>query len=252
RGLCDGACAGGRPRSAARVRPLWSTCNSFPASLGADLKVALGPWHRSRRRKDHTSTHGRIVPAAGSVSGVDDLLADLARVRIGATFNQYAEAGPDDVAGAAEVRLENLRAYLAERSGADVVALGEAAGYQGMRWSGIAFTSERDLARWGDPYRPSCSARRWSEPSGTIVHRVLDELEAERRVILWNTVPTHPHRPGEPLSNRRPGVAEVEAGAAFARRLIALAVLGEGATYVRHPANGGGAAFAAGMREILT
>ena len=205
-------------------------------------------------------------PGAGSVSAVDDLLADLARARIGATFNQYADAGPDDVAGAAEVRLGNLRAYLAERAGADVVALGEAAGYQGMRWSGIAFTSERDLGRWGDPYRPSCSARRWSEPSGTIVHRVLDEFGAERRVILWNTVPTHPHRPGEPLSNRRPGVAEVEAGAAFARRLIELvrpqtvvavgriaeSVLGEGATYVRHPANGGGAAFAAGMREILT
>ena len=99
---------------------------------------------------------------------MDDLLADLARVRIGSTFNQYAEAGPDDVPGAAAVRVDNLRAYLAERAGADVVALGEAAGYQGMRWSGIAFTSERDLARWGDPYRPSCSARRWSEPSGTI------------------------------------------------------------------------------------
>ena len=121
-------------------------------------------------------------------------------------------AGPDDVPGAAAIRLANLRAYLGERAGADVVALGEAAGYQGMRWSGIAFTSERDLARWGDPYRPTCAARRWSEPSGTIVHRVLGELGAERRVILWNTVPTHPHRPGEPLSNRRPAVAEVEAG----------------------------------------
>ena len=109
-----------------------------------------------------------------------------------------------------------------ERAGADVVALGEAAGYQGMRWSGIAFTSERDLARWGEPYRPTCAARRWSEPSGTIVHRVLGELGAERRVILWNTVPTHPHRPGVPLSNRRPTAAEVEAGAEFARRLIAL------------------------------
>jgi Uracil DNA glycosylase superfamily len=208
---------------------------------------------------------GRHAVAAGSVSGVDDLLADLAKARIGATFNQYAEAGPDDCPGAGEARLANLRAYLAERSGADVVALGEAAGYQGMRWSGIAFTSERDLARWGDPYRPTCTARRWSEPSGTIVHRVLEELGAERRVILWNTVPTHPHRPGEPLSNRRPSVLEVELGAAFARSLIDLvrpatvvavgriaeSVLGGDATYVRHPANGGGAAFAAGMREIL-
>ena len=197
---------------------------------------------------------------------MEELLADLARARIGATFNQYADAGPDDVPGAAAIRLANLRVYLGERAGADVVALGEAAGYQGMRWSGIAFTSERDLARWGDPYLPTCAIRRWSEPSGTIVHRVLGELDAERRVILWNTVPTHPHRPGEPLSNRRPAVAEVEAGAEFAQRLIALvrpapvvavgriaeSVLGEGATYVRHPANGGGAAFAEGMRVILS
>jgi uracil-DNA glycosylase len=97
------------------------------------------------------------------------------------------------------------------------------------------------------------------------VHRVLEELGAERRVILWNTVPTHPHRPDVPLSNRRPTVVEVELGAAFARRLIALvrpatvvavgriaeSVLGAEATYVRHPANAGGPAFAAGMRAIL-
>jgi hypothetical protein len=216
---------------------------------------------------------GKTIPgcadgaaAAGSVSDVDDLLADLVQARIGATFNQYSEAGPDECPGAGEARIANLRAYLDERSQAEVVALGEAAGYQGMRWSGIAFTSERDLARWGDPYRPTCTARQWSEPSGTIVHRVLEELGAERRVILWNTVPTHPHRPGEPLSNRRPTVIEVELGAAFARRLIGLvrpatvvavgriaeSVLGGDGVYVRHPANGGGAAFAAGMREILS
>lgn len=196
---------------------------------------------------------------------MDELLADLAAARIGATFNQYAETGPDDVKDAGAIRLANLRAYLLERSGADVVALGEAGGYQGMRWSGVAFTSERDLQRWGDPYRCSCAARRWSEPSGTIVHRVLGELGAERQVVLWNTVPTHPHRPGVPLSNRRPTVAEVTAGAEFAQRLIALvrpatvvvvgriaeSVLGASATYVRHPANGGATAFADGMRAIL-
>ncbi len=97
------------------------------------------------------------------------------------------------------------------------------------------------------------------------MHRVLGELGAERRVILWNTVPTHPHRPGAALSNRRPTVAEVAAGAEFAERLIALvrpatvvavgriaeSVLGASATYVRHPANGGATAFAEGMRAIL-
>jgi hypothetical protein len=196
---------------------------------------------------------------------VERLLAELNRLRIGATFNQYAEAGPDDVPGAAAIRLENLRAYLAERPGADVVCLGEAGGYQGMRWSGIAFTSERDLLRWGAPYRTTCAARTWSEPSGTIVHKVLAELGAEHRVILWNTVPTHPHRPGEPLSNRRPTTAEVEAGAPLAMRLVELvrprtvvavgriaeSVLPAGTAYVRHPANAGGPAFREGMRAIL-
>ncbi len=196
---------------------------------------------------------------------MERLLAELTRLRIGATFNQYAEAGPDDVPGAAAIRFENLRAYLAERPGADVVCLGEAGGYQGMRWSGIAFTSERDLLRWGSPYRTTCAARTWSEPSGTIVHKVLAELGAEHRVILWNTVPTHPHRPGEPLSNRRPTAAEVEAGAPLAMRLVELvrprtvvavgriaeSVLPAGTAYVRHPANAGGPAFREGMRAIL-
>lgn len=196
---------------------------------------------------------------------MERLLAELTRLRIGATFNQYADAGPDDVPGAAAIRLENLRAYLAERPGADVVCLGEAGGYQGMRWSGIAFTSERDLLRWGAPYRTTCAARTWSEPSGTIVHKVLAELGAEHRVILWNTVPTHPHRPGEPLSNRRPTIAEVEAGAPLAMRLVELvrprtvvavgriaeSVLPAGTAYVRHPANAGGPAFREGMRAIL-
>jgi hypothetical protein len=196
---------------------------------------------------------------------MDELVAELARLRIGTTFNQYAEVGPDDVPGAAQIRLANLRAYLSERAGADVVCLGEAGGYQGMRWSGIAFTSERDLGRWGAPYEPSCAARRWSEPSGTIVHKVLEELGAERRVILWNTVPTHPHRPGEPLSNRRPTSAEIAAGAPFAMRLIELvrprtvvavgriaeSILPAGTAYVRHPANAGGPAFREGMSAIL-
>jgi len=190
---------------------------------------------------------------------MDELLEGLRRARIGAAYNLYAG---DDGA----VRLSNLRRYLAERAGADVVALGEAAGYQGMRWSGIAFTSERDLARWGPPYRATSDRPNgWSEPSGTIVHRVLDQLGAEHRVILWNTVPHHPHHPGRPLSNRRPTVDEVAAGAVFAEQLIDLVrprlllavgriaegVLGERATYVRHPANGGATAFAAGISDAL-
>ena len=201
-------------------------------------------------------------------AAIDALLDDLSRSTIGTTFNQFREAGPDDIPGAPAIRLANLRHYLEERAGADVVAVGEAAGYQGMRWSGIAFTSERDLARWGAPYRPTSTARKggWSEPSGTIVHGLLEELGSERRVILWNTVPTHPSLAAQPLSNRRPTRPEIAAGVVFAERLIeiirprllvgvgriATESIGDRAVYVRHPAQSGATAFRLGMREILT
>ena len=169
--------------------------------------------------------------------------------------------------GAPAIRLDNLRRYLEERAAAPALAVGEAAGYQGMRWSGIAFTSERDLARWGLPYRGTSIGRPrgWSEPSGTIVHKLLDQLGAERAVVLWNTVPAHPFFPGRPLSNRRPTAEEIGEGVRYTRRLIdileprlliavgrvAAAVLGEGAVYVRHPANAGATAFAEGMRRAF-
>jgi hypothetical protein len=201
------------------------------------------------------------------LAALDVLLTDLSKATIGATFNQFREVGADDVPDAPRIRLANLRHYLEEREHADVVAVGEAAGYQGMRWSGIAFTSEFDLLRWGAPYRRSSRRPRpWKEPSGTIVHGLLEELGAERRVILWNTVPTHPYRPGLALSNRRPSRAEIEAGIVFAERLIeivrprqlvgvgrvAAAALGEAAIYVRHPAQSGATAFRRGMRDILS
>jgi hypothetical protein len=197
---------------------------------------------------------------------VEAVLRELPTLTIGATFNQFRDAGPDDLPDAPAIRLLNLRYYLEQRREADVIAVGEAAGYQGMRWSGIAFTSEFDLLRWGAPYRrTSRRPRPWKEPSGTIVHGVLEELGAEHRVILWNTVPTHPHLPGKPLSNRRPTRAEIMQGLVYARRLIAIMqprllvgvgriateALNERAVYVRHPAQSGATAFRAGMREIL-
>lgn len=136
-----------------------------------------------------------------------------------------------------------------------------------MRWSGIAFTSERTLARWGLPYRPTSTGRKggFSEPSGTIVHGVLEDLGVEERVILWNTVPSHPYIPGRPLSNRRPTRAEIEQGVGFVEDLLALiqpatilavgriaeAILKGRGRYVRHPAQSGATAFRLGMRVAL-
>jgi uracil-DNA glycosylase len=192
-------------------------------------------------------------------------VSDLAAAEIGSTFNFLRDEDPElDLEGGAAIRRRNLLRYLAARSSAEVVAVGEAGGYRGARFSGIAFTSERTLASWGEPYASSSRRGDWPEPSATIVHRVLGELEAEEKLLLWNTVPTHPHRPGEPLTNRRPTAGEIEAGAVYARRLIELVrprlvvavggvarVLGEDVPAVRHPANAGATQFAEGMRRLL-
>jgi uracil-DNA glycosylase len=143
-----------------------------------------------------------------------------------------------------------LAAYLVARAGAPYLLVGEAAGYRGARVSGIPFTSERQL-----------SGRGPAEATATVVHRVLAELELGESVLLWNVVPTHPHRRAEPRSNRRPTRVEVEAGLPFlrdlalGRRAIAVgrtahAALG-GGPYVRHPSHGGAESFRAGLLELL-
>ena len=166
-----------------------------------------------------------------------ELVAELARTRIGATFNQYASS---------ERLRARLAAYLDARADAEVVLVGEAAGYRGARVSGIPFTSERQLTGAGP-----------AEASATIVQRVLADLGAADDVLLWNVVPTHP---GTATSNRRPTRVEVRAARSFldevtrGRRVVAVGRLAAevlDAPYVRHPSHGGAIAFAEGLRRTL-
>jgi len=168
------------------------------------------------------------------------LIQRLAAARIGSTFNQYA----------ASARLrERLADYLARRADSELLLVGEAAGYRGARLSGIPFTSERQLTGRGP-----------AEASATIVHRVLDELDLEEHVLLWNVVPTHPHRPGEPSSNRRPRADEIEASRPFLEQLAAgrhlvpvgrIAEAAIGTAGIRHPSHGGAQEFRAGLAALV-
>jgi uracil-DNA glycosylase family 4 len=169
--------------------------------------------------------------------GYADLVDRLARSRIGATHNQYADS---------ELRCARLRAHLAARADAGFVLVGEAAGYRGARVSGVPFTSERQLSGTGP-----------AEATATIVHRVLAELGIEDDVLLWNVVPTHP---GTASSNRRPTKAEVVAARPFldeltrGRRVVAVGRLAAqvlDAPYVRHPSHGGARPFAEGLKRRL-
>ena len=146
-------------------------------------------------------------------------VADLSNTSIGATTNPYAVYDPAfDKVGGETIRAANLVDYLHSHMTPEILLVGEAPGYQGCRFSGIAFTSERSLA---PERRSSLRPEGWSEPSATIVHKALRDLGLEISVALWNACPTHPSS-GRTNSNRTPTRGELEEGALWLERLIAL------------------------------
>jgi len=167
----------------------------------------------------------------------------LRRASIGATFNFYRDGD-----GAAARRLR-LHTYLAALENAPFLLVGEAAGHRGARVSGIPFASERQLTGRGP-----------AEATATIVRRTLAELGLEDRALCWNVVPTHPHRPSRPDTNRPPTRAEIEASRPFVcelargRKVVAVGRVAQSALdapYVRHPSHGGAQAFREGLRRLL-
>ncbi len=194
-----------------------------------------------------------------------------------AVVNPYSEEAAElDARGAARRRRRNLEAYLALVGEPRWILLGEALGYRGGRFSGIAFTSERQLAGDGARRLPWSVGRSfqatsrnpalWLEPSGSVVWGALGGRPGG--VLLWNAFPWPPHHAGRPLSNRRPEsrllagnlhvLAALLAAAGPARVLAvgrtahqALALLGRTAPLLRHPAHGGAASFRAHLAEIL-
>lgn len=152
-----------------------------------------------------------------------------------------------------------------------LLLVGEAPGYQGCRYSGVAFTSERLICEGAIPRIPMTSrftSRRlpWSEPSATIVWGGLYEHSLAEDTILWNATPWHPYKDG-PHTNRTPTPAEVLAGRPFLLGILGLfpgiqvAALGRIASktlteagvphaLLRHPANGGATEFRAGLAKI--
>jgi uracil-DNA glycosylase len=201
--------------------------------------------------------------------------------------NHYAQHDPGlDCRGAADMRADNLWAYLADRTGARIALIGEAPGYNGCRFTGIPFTCEAQLVAWGDPrYRPTSLRSNRREPSAIAVWQILfggpisgrlrypaeasastDALASD--VALWNAFPWHPHVPGRPMTNRRPTAVEIRAGsealALFLQwlqpeRVVAvgrvaeraLTALGVAATYVRHPSHGGRPSFQLAMKRAF-
>jgi len=159
---------------------------------------------------------------------------------------------------------------------ATLILVGEAPGYQGCRYSGVGFTSERLLLEGAIP-RVSIPEGRlttnrktpFSEPSATIVWKQLRALGVHETTILWNALQMHPYLDGSIWSNRTPTQAELKMGYAAmqllrqafpkativaigrkAERLLADTGI-EAEAAVRHPANGGANDFALGLAKVI-
>ena len=207
------------------------------------------------------------------MSDMEAILQRLQSFESADVFNPWATDDPLDAWGSgAAARRDRLRAHFDCRP--EVLLVGEAPGYQGCHFSGVAFTNEKlimdgAIPRVTSAFRLTTRERPWCEPSETIVWRTLKEVGIHERAILWNAFAWHPHKPGDFLSNRTPTRSEVAAGIDVLRMVIshfagvrvipvglisakALAQLGVPALApVRHPAMGGATAFREGLLQHL-
>ena len=189
-------------------------------------------------------------------------------------FNPWKDCCPHDAVGNGPVE-KLARLALHVNCDPEFILTGEAPGYQGCRYSGIAFTSERLLSEGAIPRIPALSGRLstrrlpFSEPSATIVWKTLYRLGIAERTILWNALQLHPYRPDNLWSNRTPYPSEISLGEPALRilieafpsaKIIAVGKKSEGllremgipnAGSVRHPANGGATQFAAGLKDMM-
>ena len=186
-------------------------------------------------------------------------------------FNLYRDTDTDyDRSDAADLRRSNLREYLAcYRSRPEYFLLAEAPGPWGCRFSGVPLVAEAQLQ---DPAFPihgqvtSLAPTPHAEYSARIYWREL--MPWFPRFFTWNSVPYHPHHPGQPLTIRTPTAREITASLDVLTRLLelvkprlilavgrkaeyALGKVGAEAIYIRHPSQGGARQFAEGVRAVL-
>src|ERR1044071_8195202 len=197
-----------------------------------------------------------------SINSVERFVRLLKQHPSGAVFNPWWEI--DDVndvsQSAPTIRREQLNAYLQERLGrAKIAIVGEALGYRGGHFSGIAMTSERILLG-GQPdivaalsqrrslghhtanggqrsplqilwaikprrtSKPTICADGFSEPTATIVWRaLLNAGVLPDQFVLWNAFSWHSFdSPRGLLSNRMPNKSERAVGLPVLKAFIKL------------------------------
>jgi len=217
-----------------------------------------------------------------SEESVEKFIRLLKRSPRGAVFNPWWQVDKENDIGsrAPKIRREQLRAYLYDRlEKAGLAIIGEALGYRGGHFTGIAMTSERILLGRNenvaikaikfssdvDPRRTSKPEKcrdGFSEPTATIVWSALLQLGLQpNQFVLWNALPWHSFDPRRGLlSNRMPTRREQAAGLPLLKAFLnlfrcdevvalgriataQLKEIGVDAHCIRHPASRGAKLF---------
>ncbi len=206
---------------------------------------------------------------------IDQFIRAIAQPHPSGMFNPWSQQSPSELKPIAYLaRRKRLHHHL-NCPNPRIILIGEAAGYQGCRFSGIPFTSERLLLEGQIPRMPDLKGKRltsrtrpWSEPSATIVWGTLHALGLENEALLFNAVPWHPEGKKGALSNRTPTLSEKREGAPYLKQFMSLfpgipvAALGNTASstltaldiphrQIRHPAYGGATQFRKGLSDLV-
>lgn len=219
-----------------------------------------------------------------------DFVAKLSEYRGKNVFNPWGESDLlyDVGVVAPMVRRMNLAVYMALRPEVDYIFMGEALGYQGGHFSGVALTCERMLLgyhqvkpqmifgdyvaqRTSDPAKLEkkvLQQKGFNEPTDTVVWQGLQDYGFDvEKVFLWNIFPFHPHQEGNVLTNRTPSQEELRIGFRYfyelqqlhpQARVVAigkkcqqtLSAFGVECVALRHPSMGGVAEFRRGLAEL--
>jgi len=225
-----------------------------------------------------------------AADSVENFIRLLKKSPTDAVFNPWWQVDKQNDIGSntPAIRRRHLRAYLHTRLGkVKLAVIGEALGYRGGHFSGIAMTSERMLLGKKkdsgiEPEHVFCSIKPqrtskprkcpegFSEPTATIVWGALLRLGLKpEQFVLWNAFPWHSFdsRRGM-LSNRTPKKSERAAGLPVLKAFlelfpcdqvvalgkIAAAQLEElnvNAHCIRHPASGGARLFRHQIERIV-
>ncbi len=187
--------------------------------------------------------------------------------------NQFDHSRPGNA-----IRRRNLERYLDQLADhrPTTLLVGEAPSYRGMRITGVPFTNTAILQQGIPHFGLLGSANGYSvpddlpavaaEPTATVMWRALVELDF--LPALWSAYPLHPHRSGDPFSNRKPSAAEAAEWSWSWHALMDLFAItsvvavgnvahdalernGVAAPRVRHPSHGGKVLFTRGLRDLL-